>query len=133
MEYFNVRNKKCQEVFHEFTSKEGRFTSAFSSCEESIDVQFKSWKRILNKSIHACFRKIRLRDSRKETDIEQLMNVKRNILKKRNISREEEEKVENIDKQITREIADKELEKLVRVTGELDEETNVSIWKEMRK
>ena len=61
------------------------------------------------------------------------MNVKRNILKKRNISREEEEKVENIDKQITREIADKELEKLVRFTGEFDEEPNVSIWKEMRK
>ena len=38
MEYFNVRNKTCQEGFHKFTSREGRFTSEFSLCGESIDV-----------------------------------------------------------------------------------------------
>ena len=58
VEVFNVRNKKCQGLFKEFTSKKGMFTNAFLSSEETIDIQYKRSKRNLNKAIHACFRKI---------------------------------------------------------------------------
>ena len=58
VEVFNIRNKTCQTSFFEFTSKEGRFTKCFSSCEDDINVQFKRWKRNIDKAINACFRKI---------------------------------------------------------------------------
>ena len=57
-EVFNVRNKVCQKVFYEFTSKSDMFIKCFSSPDETVDVQFKRWKRKLNKAIHASFRKI---------------------------------------------------------------------------
>ena len=53
------------------------FTNALLQSEESIDVQYKRWKRILNKAIHACFRKIRLTEKKKDDMIEQLMKEKR--------------------------------------------------------
>ena len=40
-EVFNVRNKVCQKVFYEFTSKSDMFIKCFSSPEETVDVQFK--------------------------------------------------------------------------------------------
>ena len=60
VEVFNVRNKYCQKIFHEFTSKEGRFTKRFEAYDKTIDVQFNKWKHTLDKSIHACFKKIRV-------------------------------------------------------------------------
>ena len=49
------------------------------------------------------------------------------------ISSDEDNKLENIETEITKEIADRELEKLIKVTGDLDDEPNLNIWKEMRK
>ena len=60
VEVFNVRNKVNQKEFCTFTSKDNRFNKCFISCEESVDIQFKRWQRFVNKSINACFRKIRL-------------------------------------------------------------------------
>ena len=132
-EVFSLRNKTQQKEFYEFTSKEGRFTSCVSSCDESVEVQFRRWKRILNKSIHACFKKIRTTNKKDDTKLDKLLNEKKGILKKKKIYEIDEQRVEEIDKELTEEIADKELEKLVKVTGELESEPNKNIWREMRK
>ena len=132
-EIFNLRNKTKQKLFYEFTSKIGRFTKCVSSCEESVEVQFRRWKRMLNKSIHACFNKIRLTKNKEDSNLDKLLNEKKEILKKKNKTEEDERKVKDIEQELTDEIADKELEKLITVTGELDSEPNKNIWREMRK
>ena len=84
LEVFNVRNKQCQKVFCEVTSKENMFTKCFKTQEEDIFVQFKRWQRILNKAIHTSFRKIRFNQDvdRKLTRMDELMTIKR-ILKRK--------------------------------------------------
>ena len=93
VEVFNIRNKICQKLFYEFTSKEGRFSKCFDTDEESIDLQFKRWKHKFDKSIHACFRKIRVKDKIYKTKIDTLLEEKNSILKQKIVT--EENKKEN--------------------------------------
>ena len=62
VEVLNLRNKSCQKNFYEFTSKEERFTNIMKSNDVSVDVQFKRWKNMFEKSINACFRKIQVKE-----------------------------------------------------------------------
>ena len=132
---FNVRNKQCQQVFCEFTSEKNMFTKCFQSQDEDVTVQFSRWKRLLNKAIHTCFRKIRVTQNveRKQSKIDELMNAKKLITRKRKLEQEDEENIDEIEKEITKEIADREYEKLENVMGNLDLDTNTNIWKEMHK
>ena len=59
---FNVKNKLCQKKFTEFTSETTMFSKCFESNSESIDIQFKRWKRCFIKALHACFKKIRVKN-----------------------------------------------------------------------
>ena len=96
VEVFIIRNKNCQKAFYYFTSKEGRFTKCFKAYEETVDVQFKTWKHIFDKSIHACFRKIRVKEKPKRSKIDSLMEEKSQILKQKVITEENKIKVEEI-------------------------------------
>ena len=69
----NVRNKNCQKDFYNFTSEDGRFTKCFRSYKVLIDVQFKRWKYMLDKSINACFRKVRVKKRVEKYTIVKLM------------------------------------------------------------
>ena len=134
VEVFNVRNKTCQEAFCQFTSKDNRFSKCFSAGDENINVQFNRWKRQLNKSINACFKKIRLKEnnSKEASKIDKLIDEKKEILKRKTITQEDIIRIENIEKDISNECEDKELEKLEKIMSEI--ETNkTNIWKEMRK
>ena len=133
VEVFNIRNKTCQTSFFEFISKEGRFTKCFSSCEDEINVQFKRWKRKIDKAINACFRKIRVKEKVKLSTIDRLMEDKKLILKGKDMSEEKEERIDRIEALITNEIAELEFEKLRTVIGDIDNEPNLNMWREMRK
>ena len=139
VETFNLKNKKCQKVFKEFTSKDTRFSKCFSSSEEPIDIQLKTWQHKFDKAIHACFKKIRIKENKHnyQSKMDKLMNEKKEIVKGKKMGIEEQSKVNEIDKQITEEIADKEYEKLKKILGDIETdggETNYTgIWKEMRK
>ena len=89
----------------------------------------------MNKAIHTCFRKIRVTQNveRKQSKIDELMNAKKLIKRKRKLEQEDEENIDEIKKEIIKEIADREYEKLENVMGNLDLDTNTNIWKEMRK
>ena len=133
VEVFNIRNKNCQKAFYDFTSKEGRFTKCFKAYEETVDVQFKTWKHIFDKSIHACFRKIRVKEKPKRSKIDSLMEEKSQILKQKVITEENKIKVEEIEQHITQEISEKVFEKLKTVIGEFENEPNTNMWRELRK
>ena len=56
---------------------------------------------------------------------------------KKNLSKTDEEKLENLEKEISDKCSDKEFEKLTKVLGELETESggtnSTNVWKEMRK
>ena len=136
MEVFMVRNKECQKQFCTFTSKDNRFSQCFLSCEESVNVQFKRWQRIFNKAIHACFRKVRVKE-KEASKLDILMNEKKTILRKKTKSEEDLENIEMIDKAISDECEEMENENLMKILGEIKNESgssnNTNIWKEMKK
>ena len=68
----------------------------FLSSDEPIAVQYKRWKRNVNIAIHAHIRKIRLTETKQDTKIEVLMNERKNIMKKKTLSKSEEKKVHEI-------------------------------------
>ena len=112
--------------------------NTFSDCfkfDEDVEVQFKRWQRKLYKAIQVCFRIVRIKQdvSRKRSRMEELMDIKKLLLKKRVLQREDEERIDEIENEITKEIADMELEKIERAMGDLDSDTNKNIWKELRK
>ena len=96
-------------------------------------MQFKRWQRNLDKAINACFKKHRVPkdDTKKQSD--DLMTQKKIILRKKSLTQKDEEIIENIEKEITGEIADREFEKLEKIMGDFGTDTNTSIWKEIRK
>ena len=101
IEIFNLKNK-CQTVFKEFTSKDARFSKCLSSSEEPIDIQLKMWQHKYDKAIHACFRKIRIKENKQnqQSKMDKLMNEKKTIRKEKTMGIEEQSKVNEIDKQI---------------------------------
>ena len=122
-------------MFCEVTSKEGMFTKCFRSEDEDVLVQFKRWKRILNKAMYTSFRKIRITQNveRKLTRMDELMNMKKNIKRKKKMTLEDEQVIDDIEKEITDDIADREYENIEKIVGNLEADTNHNIWKEMRK
>ena len=98
-EVFNVRNMKCHKIFYEFTSKNNMFSNCFRNQDEDINVQFKRWQRIFTKSIHACFRKVRIQDDKKKpSKMDELMSQRKIILRQKMLSIEDEEILVKIEK-----------------------------------
>ena len=92
-----LETKSVKKMFCTFTSKDNRFSKCFLSCEESVDIQFKRWQRKLNKSIHACFWKVRLKE-KEPSKIDILINEKQGLLKKKTKSDDADgEKIEDIN------------------------------------
>ena len=138
-EIFNLKNKDCQSRFYQFGSKDQRFSKCFLTDDETIHVQFKRWKRKFDKAIVACFQKIRVTNKVKEkkSPIDELMNEKKFILKKSKVTMEDLRKVDEIEKRITKEIEDKEFEKIKKVLGDMEtgkgKINSTNIWKEWKK
>ena len=86
VEVFNLRNKLCQEDFKEKTTNTDKFTSCFEG-DETIDVQFKRWHRRLLKTLHSCFRKVRVKNIEDAIKVDILIEEKKLILKKKNLDK----------------------------------------------
>ena len=111
------------------------FTQCFEDSNKGILVNFAKWQTKFQKALYACFRKVRVTDTEKKpTKIDELMNERKNILKQKNNTSEEEERITKIDSLISNECSNREFEKLVKVLGELETETgatnSTNIWKE---
>ena len=121
IEMFNMRNKLFQKQFKDFTSNTNRFTKGFSS-SESFDIKFKRWQRLFQKALQANFRKIRHKedDNSHLSNVDLLMNKKKDILKKKVKNQKDLEDMEMLDKEITKECEEKEWEKLNNILGSRD-------------
>ena len=88
---FNVRNQECLNLFCEFTSRGNTFSKCFSPEDDPLDIQFKIWKRQFNKAPNSYFRKIRIKvdNKKKPSKIDELMDKRKSILKKKFLSIED--------------------------------------------
>ena len=77
-----------------------------------------------NKSLYACFNKIRVKDRVNVYDIDILMKKKADILKKNSLSVEDLVKIQDLDMIITKECENKEYKKLVNILGSLEKGNN---------
>ena len=135
---FNVRNKLCQKKFFHFTSEESMFTKCFKNSYEGIEIQFNRWQRLFTKALFACFRKVRITDDKnpKLSNIDALMNERKIIMKHKNLTEDDQARVEQIESKISEECSEKEIEKLKEALGELElggGTNNTNVWKQMRK
>ena len=66
-----------------------------------------------------------------------MLDNRKSILKKKTLTKEDEHHIDDIEKEITGEIADKEFDKLEKVLGNMETDSGetdyTNIWKEMRK
>ena len=101
---FNVRNKISQGKFHEYTSNTSMFTKCFAS-DKNLDYKFKVWQSKLQKSLYACFRKVRMTEvDSKPTKINDLMDEKKQLNKQAKLnSNDVEDRLEEIDQLISKE------------------------------
>ena len=116
----------------------GFVTKCFEIEGEGIEVQFKRWERKFTKSLFACFRKIRIKenDPQKVSKVDFLMDERKKLMKKKNITEDEWNKIEQLETKITEECADKEFDRLKKALGELDvggTTNHTNVWKQMRK
>ena len=81
-----------------------RFTKCFST-KEPFENQFKSWQRQLKKYLHANFKKIRRKEenTKKMSKIDILINKRRDIIKKKDMTPEDRENIEKIEIEISKE------------------------------
>ena len=137
IEMFNLRNKNCQQIFKEYTSKSDILSTCFKT-QESVETQFEKWQKKFNKCMHACFRKIRVTTKeRKLSKLDILMKKKKEIMKKKHLGKIETEKLELLDIEISLACEDREWEKLVYVLGSLETENgstnNTNVWKKWQR
>ena len=116
---FSLRENNGKIAFKEFTTNTNMFSKCFLS-EDNFENQFKKWQKVFQKSLHACFRKIRVKDRVKVSNIVILMNKKKDILKKDNLCVEDTESINYLDMMITEQCENQEYEKLVNIVGSLE-------------
>ena len=94
VEVFNLRNKLCEEDFKEKNTNTDKFTSCFE-VDETVDVQFKRWHRRLLKTLHSCFRKVRVKNIEytKKSKVDIHIEEKKLSLKKKNLDQIDTQKL----------------------------------------
>ena len=98
-----MKNKECQQKFLDNTTKTDIFTKCFEHIDQGIIVNFANWKLKFQKALYACFRKVRVTDYNPNiSKFDILMNEKKKLVKQKNISSREEERIDEIDDNISK-------------------------------
>ena len=82
IELFNLRNKKCQEMFTEETHRNTQLVECLEN-QYSFDVQCKMWLKTFNTILYKCFKKIRIVKNGKKNLSKVNLIKEHNDLKKR--------------------------------------------------
>ena len=107
-EIYNLKNKACQEAFYEETEKNKELLNCFEN-DLPFEKQCQKWKQIFDNIIKKCFRKIRIKPKKIETENEKLL-IERLELKR-------QAKVSNIDDVVKQNLEEK-IEKIENDIGE---------------
>ena len=117
IELFNLRNKKCQEMFTEESGTNTQLVKCLEN-EYPFGVQCKMWLKTFNSILYKCFKKIRIVDDYKKNEPKGTLINERNELKNEMKSSEVSDDMKNQIKlrisQIEEDIADKLSEEYVQ-------------------
>ena len=96
-EFFNFRNKVCQEQFKKETDINNQLLECFEN-ELSVEMQCKKWLKAFNSLVYKCFRKIRIGTNRKK-----IFSNKNTLLRER-IEKIKESKAKDISEGLKKQI-----------------------------
>ena len=80
-EYFNFKNKECQQLFRKLLQEENNLTKCLLN-DNDLESQTENWYSELNKLFLRCFKKIRKTNKIKETDISLLIKRRSDLNQK---------------------------------------------------
>ena len=127
IEMFNLKNRKCQELFKLETEKNHELMQVFDT-DFAFEEQCKDWLKIFNSILYKCFKKVRIVSSRKHEEKESKKElferamlqkelksgvcdeVNKNRIKKR---------IDEIEKNLENEIGDENINEIVQTLKEL--------------
>ena len=140
-EMFNFKNKKCQKNFQHKTTNTNALSKIFEE-KGDVEKQFQKWWTKLNSFFQQSFRKVRIKEGMNKTPTE--LDVKidewKDIKKKNNLAKHsdeenkyDEQKEEDLEKEISDVIDDLNLEVVKKTLGVLDGENGTvkhkGLWK----
>ena len=82
-------------IFKDYKTNINMFTKCFLT-NDNIKLQFEKWKTKLQNLFHACFRRLRIQDSKKKLSaLNHLMNEQKEIVKFKHFKKEQIDRLEN--------------------------------------
>ena len=147
-EFFNFRNKVCQEAFKRETETNMQLLECFEN-ELSLEMQSKVWLKTFNSIIYKCFRKIRMCKKKKETFsnknalLRERLDLIKNIKSKDNseaLKRQIKDRINQIENDIGTEIVNRYHEEIIETIKDLGgDETAIDgsgrqkLWKVLKR
>ena len=141
IEFFNLKNEECQNIFFQKTSETRRLTNCFQRAG-GVENQAKQWFKELNGLCHQSFRKIRHKTKKKETETTILMEKRRSLMQKLkmvpDIEKEDlKDELDKVEKKVSDLIAEKNRNKVVENFKSLSKQdgnlNNNNAWSLKRK
>ena len=126
IELFNLRDKKCQEIFSQETESNPELFQFFDS-HLPFEVQCKIWLKNFNSISYKCFKKVRITNNKKKKGKYDDLLHERIELKKEaklisideDMKRRIEARIFQIENQVSDEISEKYVEEIVEVLKKL--------------
>ena len=126
IELFNLRDKKCQEIFSQETEINPELFQCFDS-HLPFEVQCKIWLKNFNSILYKCFKKVRITNNKKKKGKYDDLLHERIELKKEaklisideDMKRRIEARIFQIENQVSDEISEKYVEEIVEVLKKL--------------
>ena len=141
-EVYRIRDEDGLKEFKVKTTETKRFTRCFQG-DGTIEQQGKMWLKQLQKTIHVCFKKVRLRTSKKVDSIQEKMNerktIKTKISKAKTVTErhELEDALQTIEEEISMECDEKNYniiaEQLGSITNKDGGTHNAGVWRLRKK
>ena len=141
-EVYRLRNPDELQVFKETTTNTNKFSKCFEE-DNDIKVQGKKWMKLLQNSIRTSFTKIRIRKRYKKDELQEKINLRKEIMKKiknTNSATERfllEDKIKDIEQEISDEHRQKQIKRVqeqINAISDADGRVNTSgVWKLRKK
>ena len=141
-EVYRLRNPEELQSFKETTTNTDKFSKCFEE-DGDIKVQGKKWMKLLQYSIKKSFTKIRIRKNYKKDEMQEKIRERKDTLKKISNSKSAterfhlEDKVKDIEKEISEELRQKQVQKVqeqISAISDADGRVNTSgAWKLRKK
>ena len=141
-EIYCLRNKASLKKFKENTTHTTRFSDCFNAGCEGIQKEGRKWLKTLQKTIHTCFRKVRVTEKKKDIVQEQIderQKLKQSIVQTTNAHQRHglEDKLHQIEKNISDncelKYCDMIKEQVKSITNTNGSTNNTAVWNLRRK